>query len=132
MTNEETDERLKHDMDAHILVGGFGVNATETGCEKCASADNPDELFRNLSWTHPICTEDWVQLHHKVDDDGNLLIRTPTKVKLDEFDPKMCAYCGRLTSAGIFVREDPAKVLFPAMKDDSVEPTYETYEEGEQ
>lgn len=136
--NDETDIRLKHDMDAHILAGGFGIFAP--GCELCEEARSSDAdavaaLFANLSWTHPICTEDWVQLNHKVDDEGQMLIRQPTKVVDPDnpFDPKMCAFCGRLTSAGIYMREDPAKVLFPAVKDDdaAIEPTYETYEHDE-
>lgn len=125
-----TDELL-HDMEAHILAGGFGIYAE--GCELCEEAreaGTEGELFKGFSWTQPICTDDWVQQNHKPDPEGiGILIKTPTKVKQDEFTPEMCAFCGRLTSAGIFVREDPGKVLFPARKGDPAEPHYETIPE---
>jgi hypothetical protein len=58
-----------------------------------------------LSWTQPICDTDWTLSHPD---------RFPVRVKDPE--QEQCAYCGNTTDSGIYVRDDPTKVKYPAKK----------------
>ena len=57
------------------------------------------------SWNQPICEYDWEKRHPD---------RTPVRVR--DRKSEKCAYCGRETTSGIYVRDDPHNVKFPAMK----------------
>lgn len=56
-----------------------------------------------MSWTQPVCDDcyDWQRPE------------TPPH-RLVEREPERCAWCGKLTLSGIFVRADPASVPYPA------------------
>jgi hypothetical protein len=54
-------------------------------------------------WTHPIC---WVCWERRAPGKSPLRLRNPP--------PEKCCICGEETKSGIFIREDPAKVKFPA------------------
>ncbi|HEX5016665.1 MAG TPA: hypothetical protein VFX15_03660 [Actinomycetes bacterium] len=69
------------------------------------------------SWTHPQCEKCWMLANVIVDDEGVATsIRRP--VRATEMTVEECAWCGDPTISGIFVREDPANVEFPAMEPD--------------
>ena len=59
-----------------------------------------------MNWTQPMCPTCWRQRHQE---------RPPVSA-LDS-DVQTCAFCGKPTSAGIFVRADPRTVPFPAQSD---------------
>ena len=64
------------------------------------------------NWNQPICDGCWPL---------RLLFRgeawkPPVKVK--DADWETCAYCGRRTASGIYVREHPDKVPYPAVEGD--------------
>lgn len=65
-----------------------------------------------MSWTQPTCTDCWVRDNSQETPEG-LSIRTPVRVRQDDWVPEICCLCGRLTSSGIFIRVDPSKVPFP-------------------
>lgn len=54
------------------------------------------------SWNQPICEQDW-------------LLRYPHRVpvRIKDAEEETCAYCGKVTDSGIYVREDPNEVRFP-------------------
>jgi hypothetical protein len=54
-----------------------------------------------MSWTHPICETCWKERNPN---------REPVTVKDDEVEK--CCYCGKATSAGIYIRENPLNVKF--------------------
>lgn len=51
-------------------------------------------------WTHAICKKCW-KLHHPD--------RNPACILDDKL--MKCCYCGQMTDAGIYVRDEPAKCL---------------------
>lgn len=55
-----------------------------------------------MSWTQPLCRACWDLAYPG---------RRPTRV-IDS-DLETCCVCGQPTSAGIYVRVDPATVAFP-------------------
>ena len=63
-----------------------------------------------LSWTHPICDDDWTKFNG-VELDGELLVREPIRLKIRT--KETCAYCGQDTESGIYVRDNPDHVPFP-------------------
>lgn len=69
------------------------------------------------SWTHPQCEQCWIERNTYLDPQRGVTVRIPHRVLVD---PKVeqCAWCGQETIAGIYVREDPANVEFPAMEPD--------------
>ena len=56
------------------------------------------------SWNQPCCEYDWEKRHPN---------RQP--VRVTDSKVEKCAWCGRKTVSGIYVREDPHNVKFPAM-----------------
>ncbi len=58
------------------------------------------------SWNQPICATCWT-----LQNPG----RTP--VCMNDADEETCAWCGKGTTTGIYVRADPATVEFPTPKD---------------
>lgn len=57
-----------------------------------------------MNWTQPMCERCWF------DQRGNVM---PTRV--NALPPaERCAWCGRPTVAGIYVRQDPTAVPYPA------------------
>ena len=70
------------------------------------------EVGERLSWNQPRCESCWFELEG--DWDGNHLLSVPRPVHrpgLEEVE--RCAWCGRPTFAGIYVRADPPSVPFP-------------------
>lgn len=67
------------------------------------------------SWNQPQCERCWAVLH--TDEMGR--IREPVRALTGTGPAEQCAWCGMPTWAGIWVREDPSKVLFPARKADA-------------
>jgi len=57
-----------------------------------------------VSWSQPMCLRCWVDRHP----DG----RPP--VTLVTPPPDRCAWCGRPTFAGIYVRADPSTLPYPS------------------
>lgn len=47
-------------------------------------------------WTHPICVDCW-------------FVRNPERVpvQIKEVTTEHCCYCGQMTHAGIYMRDDP-------------------------
>lgn len=58
-----------------------------------------------LSWNQPVCDDDWRKLR------GD---RWPTRVK--DAKVETCAFCGEDTRSGIYIRENPSMVKYPARK----------------
>lgn len=59
------------------------------------------------SWSQAICDPCW---------ESRNPVRVPVRLKQPEVED--CAYCGESTTSGIYVRDDPANVNFPRLKDD--------------
>lgn len=58
-----------------------------------------------MSWTQPICSADWYKRYPD---------REPHRIKPEYAEEETCCYCGEKTTSGIYVREDPSKVPYPA------------------
>lgn len=69
------------------------------------------------SWNQAICERDWVEQRSTWDGDRLLSIEQP--VKLTEPQLEQCAYCGRPTIWGVYVRADPSTVSYPQPQDDT-------------
>jgi hypothetical protein len=54
------------------------------------------------NWTQPQCAACWIERHPD---------RQPVRVV--EAKAERCAFCGRITRAGIYVRVNPASVPYP-------------------
>lgn len=70
------------------------------------------------TWTQAVCTDCWITKFSDAqrDADGFLVSYTlPGRVRSDQPDDLLenCSYCGRLTTSGIFRRDDPAEVPYP-------------------
>ena len=65
-----------------------------------------------MSWTQPICERDWIAQHASWADGEVVSIDRPHRL----VDPEIerCAYCGEPTIFGVYVRDDPARVKYPA------------------
>lgn len=59
-----------------------------------------------MSFTQPICEECWWEQHAS----------DPARLREDVRDDEICAFCGRPTFSGIYVRVDPSTVPFPQGK----------------
>ena len=82
--------------------------------------EQPDLVAREgLSWTQPICERDWLARRSVVQSDGSVHVDRPTQLRREFIEVERCSFCGGPTIFGVFVREDPAKVPFPATKDES-------------
>lgn len=57
-----------------------------------------------MSWTQPICVTCW-NIHNP-----NRLAHTMAEV----CETETCCYCGKPTTSGIYVREDPKAVPYPS------------------
>ena len=81
-----------------------------------------------LSWTHPCCEACWIQREgtwepvkggqtvgqeYLVGVRQAVYFRDPDNPTVEE-----CCYCGAPTIVGIFVREDPKEVSFPATEEE--------------
>lgn len=55
------------------------------------------------SWTQPICLRCWTEQTHRI------------PVQVIGAVREQCAYCGAKTRDGIYLRDDPATVRFPAV-----------------
>ena len=63
------------------------------------------------NWKQPICLSCWDAWCEAKDEPG----RDPYRLK--EPDEERCAYCGTSTCSGVYVREHPSNVTFPAAED---------------
>jgi hypothetical protein len=63
----------------------------------------------SFGWTHPICEDCWQQ-HNPG--------RPAARLMDGLADQEQCCRCGRITTAGIYVRANPATVLYPAEDDE--------------
>jgi hypothetical protein len=59
------------------------------------------------NWNQPMCEDCWRRVYTD---------RRPTR--LTQPEPEVCAFCGADTTSGIYVREDPKAVPFPAKERD--------------
>jgi hypothetical protein len=57
-----------------------------------------------MSWTQPCCDPCWVEMNP----DGRRAVR------IKGAEEEQCAWCGGTTDSGIYVREDPKAVPYPA------------------
>ena len=76
----------------------------------------------NYSWNQPCCEKCWIEAYPILSDDGANLIgvsRLPVMVIGEARQLEQCSYCGDLTFVGIYQRDDPKTVAYPALKDDS-------------
>lgn len=56
-----------------------------------------------MSWTQPCCEDCWVKREG-----------AKVPVRATDYERERCAFCGRTTYGGIYVRVDPATVKYPA------------------
>lgn len=76
------------------------------------------------SWNQPCCEACWIEQEATWDTDEAegfdyiTSIRQPTVLMMDHRSVERCSWCGKPTIMGIFKREDPSKVPFPAKEDD--------------
>lgn len=59
--------------------------------------------MRRTSWTHSICDGCW---NARPESKSG---RAPVP-RVDGVKPERCCYCGGMTSAGIYIRQDPAQL----------------------
>lgn len=59
------------------------------------------------SWNQPVCEDCWAER-----------FGPRIAVRATDHDPERCSYCGNTTTSGIFRRDDPAMVPYPAVKTD--------------
>lgn len=79
----------------------------------------------SLDWTQPVCEACWIEQEGEWDmsTDGTevwqklVALRIPARV-VGEPTIERCSWCGAATFVGIYKREDPAKVRYPAEKED--------------
>lgn len=74
------------------------------------------------NWNQPICERDWIAQNAVWDPasgsrDSERLVSVNMPVRLREPELERCSWCGRPTIFGVYVRADPASVLFPALAD---------------
>ena len=73
------------------------------------------------SWTHPQCEQCWIEHNSYYEPARGVVVRVPHRMidpDPDKAKVEQCAWCGNETVVGIYVREDPANVQYPAMEDD--------------
>jgi hypothetical protein len=68
----------------------------------------PGGLEIGMSWTQPCCEDCWVAREGA---------RRPSRLRIPESEK--CAFCGRVTRAGIYVRVNPATVRYPTIEEES-------------
>jgi len=73
------------------------------------------------SWSQPICEACWInqEVNTEIDENGDtylVSIRTPLMMK--QTPVETCSWCGDATIVGIYKREDPSLVRFPALKNE--------------
>lgn len=72
---------------------------------------------KKFSFTQPVCTNCWIE-----DNTSAEGIRIPIRLKAAEREwgdlLEQCCKCGRMTTAQIFIRVDPATVLHPTHEKD--------------
>lgn len=79
-----------------------------------AEGSTPSESTK-LSWNCPCCEACWIEREAVWDenhDDVFVGLRLP--VRLLEPDLERCAFCGNPTFIGVYVRQDPTTVPYPA------------------
>jgi hypothetical protein len=64
-----------------------------------------------------MCERCWINEHTHIDPTFNVSIRQPTMLKIREVEK--CSFCGEFTIVGIYVRQDPKTVPYPAEDDDA-------------
>jgi hypothetical protein len=64
-------------------------------------------VVMRFSWNQAICERCWFEQNGA---------RMPTRLAAGAHEPERCCYCGRITIAGIFARDDPATVPFPRLE----------------
>ncbi len=80
-----------------------------------------------LSWNQPICEVDWIEregLFSPDEEHPGLVtlvgVREPIRIqRLADESPlpiEQCAFCGKPTIFGVYVRADPKSVPYPAEK----------------
>jgi hypothetical protein len=73
------------------------------------------EVGERLSWNQPRCESCWFEVEGDWDGDHLLAVRRPVR-RPGPTVIEQCAWCGRPTFIGIFVRADPASVPFPRLQ----------------
>lgn len=71
-----------------------------------------------LSWDQPICEACWIGQEAVFDENRLTSIPAPFTLPRDQRALEACAWCGQPTIVGIYKREDPANVPYPAREDD--------------
>lgn len=75
------------------------------------------------SWTQPCCEACWIEDRGEWDLDSDEqsvwqhIISVPKPTIVLDSPLERCAFCGRPTIVGIYVRHDPTEVPFPARKE---------------
>lgn len=76
-------------------------------------------MVAKMSWTQPICEKDWIAQNSTWNEDNTEMTGVKIPVRVTNIDTvETCAWCGDPTIMGIYVREDPTKVEFPAFEDE--------------
>ena len=65
-------------------------------------------MAARLSWTQPMCDACWRKRNGE---------RNPSRLTIDTRMLEICSFCGQVTESGIYVREDPRLVPYPAVKE---------------
>ena len=80
---------------------------------------------RRLSFTQAQCEACWIERNSEWEsrgiEDVLLSIRRPVVLVSEESRIEQCAFCGRPTIVGIYVRVDPATVAYPRFDDEDDE-----------
>ena len=71
-----------------------------------------------LSWTQPQCEACWIEQNMTHGDDAVFSIRRPTVLVQEHTHIEFCAWCGKPTIMGIYVRADPKTVPYPSKDDE--------------
>ena len=78
------------------------------------------------SWNQPICERCWINKNSEIIwkrgyiIESYVTIRLPVMVRYEEETNiiKQCAYCGKPTFIGAFIRDNPEKVPYPRAKNE--------------
>lgn len=68
------------------------------------------------NWTQPTCERCWILRRSTSDAEGRIEgVEIPYRLK--EPSLEQCAFCGEPTIFGVYVRINPASVMFPAQEE---------------
>ena len=117
--------RLRFTLFRAVSVYALRISAVLCGGTYAVGIEQGTVEAVRYSWTQPICERDWI-VRNSVWEDGPagdmevlVSISRPVRVTAplgETMSVERCSFCGEPTIWGVFTREDPANVRFPAVQ----------------